>query len=348
VPSIKATGLPTFEKRCAELLASIPWTGSGDRLVWKWMLEAATAHAQYRHSRDEARAFLLEHVTPERCGRGLEGNDLENCLARVWGGQTGSSGIAYASASRWPKAEPSETERIVAQSDFSVTVLRRQSDNRAPDFEFAPYDLLERLYYPKALVCIGSDFYTDITQPLEKWKDKDLFKREFIVPSPMTKRSGKTQKGKDRPRCRDAAANERRWLVIEFDFKKTDDAGKPTIWAPTIERWERQGVSVHDASTRLVRHLVDEHQIPLAMVVHSGGKSLHSWFNVRGLPDAADSPLHKFMSEAARLGCDTKLFQPEQWARFPGGYRPAKQRRQEVIYFNPDACPNQEIHYAEG
>jgi hypothetical protein len=164
----------------------------------------------------------------------------------------------------------------------------------------------------------------------------------------MSKRSGRTQAGKDYPRCRDAAAKERRWLVIEFDFKPTDDAGNPTIWKELIERWERQGVSIHDASARLLRHLVGEYRLPLAMVVHTGNKSLHGWFNVKGQSDATGSPQHTFMSEAASLGCDQRLFLPEQWARFPGGYRASKQRTQDVIYFNPDACPKVETEYANG
>ena len=73
---------------------------------------------------------------------------------------------------------------------------------------------------------------------------------------------------------------------------------------------------------------------PLALVVHSGGKSLHGWFYCHGQPEDG---LQRFMRYAASIGADPALFRNRsQFVRMPGGRREGG-CRQSVFYFAPDA-----------
>ena len=78
---------------------------------------------------------------------------------------------------------------------------------------------------------------------------------------------------------------------------------------------------------------------PLALVVHSGGKSLHGWFPVMGIPS---EDVRRFMRYAASLGADPALFRnPSQFVRLPGGTREGG-CRQSVFYWDPAALVNLE------
>ena len=55
-------------------------------------------------------------------------------------------------------------------------------------------------------------------------------------------------------------------------------------------------------------------KVPLALVVFSGSKSLHGWF-------PANPGWEEFFRTASRLGADSTLATPCQFARMPGGRR---------------------------
>jgi hypothetical protein len=70
---------------------------------------------------------------------------------------------------------------------------------------------------------------------------------------------------------------------------------------------------------------------PLALVTHSGGKSLHGWYYCEGV---ADKTLREFMDLAVSLGADKATWTRSQFVRMPGGTRESGER-QAVYYFNP-------------
>ena len=71
---------------------------------------------------------------------------------------------------------------------------------------------------------------------------------------------------------------------------------------------------------------------PLAMVVHSGNKSLPGWFLCHGVDERL---LRKFFSKAARLGGDTATWSRCQLVRLPLGVR-VDGTPQKVLFFNAD------------
>jgi hypothetical protein len=127
---------------------------------------------------------------------------------------------------------------------------------------------------------------------------------QFIVPSPMTTKFGRTKDGEWSMHT-ESNTGPRRFLVTECDF------GEPNQQAAVI------------------LHLAQ--RAPLAMVVHSGGKSLHSWWPCSGQDE---TELRQFMCDAVLLGADFKTWQKSQFVRMPDGCRD-NGKRQKVLFFNP-------------
>jgi hypothetical protein len=71
---------------------------------------------------------------------------------------------------------------------------------------------------------------------------------------------------------------------------------------------------------------------PLAMVVHSGSKSLHGWFFCAGQPEER---LRQVMRYCVSLGADRATWTRSQFVRMPDGTREGG-KRQVVYYFNPE------------
>jgi hypothetical protein len=65
--------------------------------------------------------------------------------------------------------------------------------------------------------------------------------------------------------------------------------------------------------------------------VHSGGKSLHGWFNVQGV---SEERLAAWVAVARRLGADPATFCPCQFVRLPEGRRD-NGTPQHVVYLKP-------------
>jgi hypothetical protein len=145
----------------------------------------------------------------------------------------------------------------------------------------------------------------------------------------MTKRKGRTQDGTLSPRSLENVGP-RKFTVIEFDFVERDENGRHTLAAPMLQRLAAQGVSVLDLCAALHAELAAIR--PLALVVHSGGKSLHGWYPCDG--DAEEDNMHRFMRFAVSLGADPATWTKIQLVRMPDGIR-ENGKRQRVLYFNP-------------
>src|ERR1700693_2963245 len=159
---------------------------------------------------DEALAKLSEHYTGD-----WEPGVLEGIVSYIFGtSPTGTDG-----AGRWPEPDVAETERIVAAYPvINVDTLRRSSRNRASDYSQA--QIIESLFYPKALVCIGMSREAAMVWPIETVTGKrsdQLPKWEFIVANPMRAQSGKVKRldgtTYDSSRCKENSCldENRRW-----------------------------------------------------------------------------------------------------------------------------------------
>ncbi len=213
----------------------------------------------------------------------------------------------------WPKANPARIAPIMQEgpSVVGLTLLspgpldeEDAGRNAAPIVQalFADADV------PNPLLCIGKSSHEFATRPLSGLLKRGLLANcQFIVPARMTARTGKTKTGKESEHTLDNTGA-RRFVVVEFDTGTADEHA--------ARLWHLAGYA------------------PLALVVHSGGKSLHGWFSCHG---QAEGGLHRFMRYAASLGADPALFRNRsQFVRMPGGTRVGG-CRQSVFYYAPDA-----------
>ena len=242
-------------------------------------------------------------------------------------------------AGKWPEPDVFEVERIVAgYPGIGLHSLSGSTTNRVSTY--AQAQIIESLYYPKALACWGESKTKAVVESIEILLQRDLTKPQFILCNPMRSRAGKNQEGETSNRCKENASRseDRRCTVIEFDFAKERD-GKATIWAGSIERWESAGITAKDAMVRLLFHLLKAHHPKgLALVCDSAGKSIHAWVNARSIePDK----LTLLERGAVGLGADWHAFLPWQYVRMPGGTRD-NGNRQEILYYNPDVLPQNE------
>jgi hypothetical protein len=136
--------------------------------------------------------------------------------------------------------------------------------------------------------------------------------------SPMSAKTGARQiDGAPSPRTLDNCGP-RRWAVVEFD--PTQD--KPE-WA--------QFKNPVDAMAALLWRL---HELTkaLAVVTHSGGKSLHGWFRVEG---KSVTEIQTLYAVAQKFGADPPTKSPVQMVRIPDGRRDDG-NTQTCFYFNPN------------
>ena len=140
----------------------------------------------------------------------------------------------------------------------------------------------------------------------------------------MTRKHGLTKSGKMSAHSLENTG-ERRFLVVEFDF----DAGRSAVEAELLRSLQRSRRDVRDLCAALLLHLATA--APLALVVCSGGKSLHGWFPCLG---ENEGWLRAFMRKAVSLGADNATWGRSQFVRMPDGKR-ENGRRQTVYFFTP-------------
>ena len=142
------------------------------------------------------------------------------------------------------------------------------------------------------------------------WDDASL--RPFpplMVPNPLVGKWGYTTDGRPSERAL-SNVGKRRYLVLDFDEGTKDE---------------------HVAILGYLRQQWQKHQVPLVMVMDSGRRSLHGWFDVRHL----DEPeIWTLCRQAYRLGADQATFGKQQLVRVPGAIRPKGNKRQQVYYFS--------------
>jgi hypothetical protein len=293
-----------------DLLAACPAAGSG---VHNHLFRVARVLHAFYPDKSEMAALIAASVAG--CGRDVPASEIEEAIANsehcAW--QRGQkSRPVRSSGGGWPLRNAEQIEAVAAASEWrGVADLWEASPVR---FDEGPVTeaLVDVLFPGNPLLCCGwklDDLYGTGTR--EEWRGQ-LADMQFIVPSPMAAEEGRAKKGHMTPRSLDNTGA-RRFLVIEFDGGKADTQAA-VLW-----------------------HL--SRLAPLALVVHSAGKSLHGWFACAGEPE---DKLHKFMRYAVVLGADKSTWPACQFVRMPDGLRPLPGTwpvRQQVFHFNPANLP---------
>lgn len=288
--------LPQFVR---DLMASCPRAGEG---VNPYLYVMARVLHPYRT--EEEICEMLRCLTAG-CGRIVTEQEIqravENSKAAAW--VPGKPKLVR-SAPPWPTVNEEQRQAVLSEG-YRLVDLWEESTHRFEDNEPHTERIIDVLFPGNPLLCCCGKRRTEFaTRPREEWRGK-LSDRQFIVPSPMSARTGLTKQGKKSQHTL-SNTGARRFLVIEFDSGSLDD---------------------HAA---LLRHLSG--RWPLALVVNSGSKSLHGWFYCHGQPE---EDLREFMRRAVSLGADPMTWIRSQFVRMPDGTRDDG-RRQRAFFLNPE------------
>jgi hypothetical protein len=229
--------------------------------------------------------------------------------------------------SKWPERDLEQIDQIV-RGGFGLYDLWDTSPVRFTDDQSHAEEIIDILFPGDPLLCIGKNECRFWTKPREAWRGT-LSLLPLIVANPMLNVEGRTQRGRQSQHTLDACAA-RIYLPIEFDFSRFENDGISTVFAPLIESWECDGITVADACAALHWHLAE--RLPLVLAVHSGGKSLHAWFAVFDRDEDTES--WPFMRLAHQLGADHVTWCRSQFVRLPDGRR-QNGVRQLIYYFDP-------------
>jgi hypothetical protein len=280
-----------------EMLESPPHAGEG---VHDWLL--CVARQLHWHMPALEIVSLLESCVAN-CGRYVPRSEIvsavQNSLGCAW--QPGGQSQPIHTAPKWPAVNQEQREAIIRDGGGLVD-LWENSPVRFDDNTAHTEALIDALFLGDPLLCCGLSNSDFDTRSRSEWRG-ELSALQLIVPSPMTARSGPTQDRKQSPHAL-SITGQRRFLVVEFDQGDVDD---------------------HAA---LLWHLALK--APLAMVVHSGSKSLHGWFRCAGQPEER---LLQVMRYCVSLGADRATWTRSQFVRMPDGIRD-NGKRQTVYFFN--------------
>jgi hypothetical protein len=279
----------------ADIIANPPRSGQG---VHFWLFRAARALWRCGRNESEIQAILENGATT--CGRRVTRREVEDAVKNS---ERGAFQLASSRQTPWPSLNIEQREAVIA-SRLGLVDLWEFSPVRFDDNESRAEEIIDALFPGNPLLCGGRSSCEFTTRSREEWRGT-LATLQLIVPSPMTARIGHTQNGQASTHTLETTGA-RRFLVIEQDSGAIDD------------------------QSAVLLHLAE--RAPLALAVHSGGKSIHGWFYCIGHPE---EKLRRFMQYAISLGADRATWTRSQFVRMPDGTR-ANGKRQTVYFFNPE------------
>jgi hypothetical protein len=283
-----------------DLISAPPRHGEG---VHGWLFNVAKGLHAYRN---EADIFALLSTLAAGCGRHVPEREITEAITHSWPyrWQPGTKpASAPKAAPTWPTRDENRIAEIAAADPDALDKLRISSPVQVSPELHDPDCLLERLFPGNPLICVGFSAREFFTAPRDSFKGT-LEGFQLITPSPMSALTGtRKSDGKPSAHCLNNTGA-RTYLVVECD----------------------QGD--RDTQAAVIRHLAT--RAPLAMVVDSGGKSLHAWFHCKGRPE---DRLRTFFREAVALGGDPKTWGRSQFVRMPLAIRD-NGKLQAVHFFN--------------
>jgi len=282
-----------------DLLASQPPRGQG---LNNWFYRVALSLHPFR-----SEAEIIALLAAATAGEPLQAGEVERAVRRskATARQTGATTAPIRRTPKWPTVDQEQRNAIIA-SGFELYDLWENSPIRFDPSDRCTEQIVDALFPGNPWLCVGTA-HSFKTRRREELRGQ-LASLPQIVPSPMKAQTGLTQDGKVSEHTLEATGS-RRFLIVEQDSGTLDE------------------------QAAILTHLAE--RAPLALVVHSGGKSLHGWFVASGY---SEDLLHQFMRRCVALGADPALWTRSQLARMPDGTRDTGER-QKVYFFNPEVLP---------
>lgn len=260
---------------------------------------------------EQAAVKIRSHET--KLYRCFKGGEVERAIRKAYDGASVSKQRNQPKTPKWPAFDPTARDHALEVSP--VKCLDQLAAPSDPIPEVGTVDhVLDRLFPGNPLLCIGREgAWSFETCDRESLRGK-LNMCQLIVPSPMISILGEKMDGSGLSEHTDVNTGPRYYLIVEFD----------------------SGISL-DIQGGLLAHLDAFAQ--LVCVTFSGKKSLHGWFDVRGVPEWQT---RRFFAYAVRIGADPKMWKPSQFTRLPGGWRDDTKSLQRVYFLKqPGPPPNQ-------
>lgn len=314
----RLTELPRFVH---DLLAGVPRHGEG---VHNWLFRMARVLHPYREE-DEIAAILSASTVG--CGRVVIESEIQDAIrnseAVAW--RPGNlSRIAARSQPAWPAVNRGQCDAIIA-SGAGLYDLWEYSPVRFEDAEAHTERIVDTLFPGNPWLCVGASNSEFKTRHRDELRG-ELSALALIVPSPMTAQTGTTKDGKTSEHTLDNTGA-RKFLVCEFDPRKWEDLSETEREPSGCEQMYYD--TKRDEQAAILLHLAE--RAPLALTVHSAGKSLQGWFHCAG---QCEELTRRFMRYAVSLGADPATWTRSQFVRCPDGTRD-NGKRQTVYFFNP-------------
>jgi len=203
---------------------------------------------------------------------------------------------AITQGKRYVKAKPEIDHDMIERYAEVGNIDELRADSKPISKE--PHELLLNLYDGQDIVYVGMEVFKGNAQSVTSLGWEMLHDMQYICPNPLKK----AEDGRVMTNIK-----ERRFVVFESDIDLL--AGN----------WDGQA-GVIEKLRSILR---------LSMIVWSGNKSLHAWFDCRG---HAESQIHRFENMAIRLGADAQSLRMTQLVRFPWGKRD-NGKVQKVIFY---------------
>jgi len=268
--------------------------------VHSWIMKVAWACHKAGLGAQETADAILASESRLRPGREFAPGEIEDAVGKVFG-----SPVEMAARKRqqeFPEYDAGKAQLIFHGNPATIADLMAKSPVAVNGLE--AYPVLRELFPGGSLICMGLTAWKFITAPLEAFHGNARH-MQIMVPACMTAMRGLTQAGKMSAHTL-SNTGVRRFLIVEFDYP-------PLEWQPSL--------AIHLAGHG-----------PLVMVVFSGNKSLHLWFNAIGVEDHA---MLGFFKTACRLGADPAHWRNRsQFVRTPGAKRD-NGIVQQILYFDP-------------
>lgn len=239
----------------------------------------------------EVASDLLYKASEEVTRRPLQPGEIENAIAHAYQ-ERSLTARKYIT----PKKEINDILMAEIAKDGDCDALRAKSKK----LPLNARQILRDFYDAEDLIHLTRDVFNGrevLTR--DEWIDQGPENFQYITPNPLKDRdNGRTLMN----------IKERRFIVFESDL--------PTV----AEKW--------DAQAGLIDRLALD--MPLRMVVWSGNKSLHAWYDVRG---QKEEHVYDFCNLAVTIGADSASLRPSQLVRMPFGHRKDLGKEQKVIYY---------------
>lgn len=304
----------TSTQRYADALAAMPESGGGG--LHTYLMKPANLGVRAGYSDSELYRDIRQRI---RGPRPVPDSEIWAAIRK-----------ARSSAITSPTPRP----RPVIRGDAALQAIIRAGDGagEADLWQASPvridwtadrdsWAVLAYLYRDDEILFIGDDNTPGTAQTVRTVKHwKSRFERVAspypkIIPNPLTGEYGLTKSGNKSLRA-DSCIAEHRYVICEFDHLPLAD--QFAFWFGA--------------------------KLPIAAITHSGSKSLHAWVRVDCRDaDEWEIEIEKrlFPQILQPMGIDGACKNEARLSRMPGHLRKVegKDRRQKLLYLNPDGGP---------